>query len=205
MANKILDIGLGSGRRLCQMRPDERLILISDGLPVILASAQGFWRASCHLQDMPREAEVLRGFAEEESAKILVLMDAIRCPPKLIASRVKYIVKWFYSHLARLIYAESVGWKPMDVAQLREYVDNERKAHYVDGYIGEYIVPNWNVYQRESRLYADIEAYDDGKLGWSLPRGDANLFPSFVPPALALVEGMSALGIFTPKGLEGHR
>jgi len=202
MANRTLDIGLGQGWRLCQKRPNERLILVSDGLPVILASAQGFWGASCYLRDMPREAEVLRGFAEEEAAKILILMDAIRCPPKLIASKISKIVSWFYSHLARLIYAESVSWEPMDVAQLRKYVDNERKAHYVDGYCGEYIMPNSKVYQRESTLYADIEAYDDGELGWNLPRGDdANLFPSFDPPALALVEAMSALGIFTHQGL----
>jgi hypothetical protein len=55
---------------------------------------------------------VLKGFAEEEAAKILILVDAVRCPPKLISSKLKRIVGWFYDHLARLIYAEAVAWKP---------------------------------------------------------------------------------------------
>ena len=48
-------------------------------------------------------------------------MDAVRCPPKLIASKMNRIVGWFYDHLARLIYAEAVSWKPMHLAQLCEY------------------------------------------------------------------------------------
>ena len=202
MPKKTLDIGLGQARRLCQMAQDERLAFIAEGLPIILASAQGFWSASRLLHNMPREAEVLKGFAREEAAKILILMDAVRCPPKLIASRIGTIVGWFYDHLARLIYADAVSWVPMHVAQLREYVEPHRKAHYLEGNVGEYILPNSNIYQRESKLYADIEAYEDGKPGWSAPKGYTRHFPFFVPPALALVEAMSALGIFTPQGLK---
>ncbi|OAF16927.1 hypothetical protein [Bradyrhizobium neotropicale] len=56
-------------------------------------------------QSHGREAKVLEGFAKEEAAKILILMDAVRCPPKLIASKLNRIVGWFYDHLARLIIA----------------------------------------------------------------------------------------------------
>jgi len=75
-----------------------------------------------------------------------------------------------YNHLARLIYAEAVSWKPTHLAELREYVDRQRRGHYLEGHAGEYIAPNWAVYQRESLLYADVEAYQDGKLEWSSPR-----------------------------------
>ena len=161
------DIGLGQAKRLCQMPERKRLPFMAEGLPVILDSAQSFWKAAQQLRDHGREARVLEGFAEEEAAKILILMDVVRCPPKLVASKLGSLIGWFYDHLARLIYAEAVSWKPMNLAQLRDYVDQYRRGHYIEGYAGEYIVPNWAVYERESGLYADVEAYQDGSLGWS--------------------------------------
>lgn len=197
-----LNIGLRQAWRLCEMPHDERLALIAEGLPIILESARGFWAASRELKHRPREADVLSGFAEEEAAKILILMDLVRCPPKLASAKVGAIIRRFYEHLARLIYADAADWKPMHVAQLRQYVDSQRKAHYLEGSVGEYIVPNWNVSKRESQLYADIEAYEDGVPGWNAPNGFVSgLFPSFVPSALRAVEALSAVGIFKRPGL----
>jgi hypothetical protein len=144
------EIGLHQAKRLCQLDEASRLKFIAEGLPVILRSAQGFWQAAQQLQSHGREAEILKGFAEEEAAKILILVDAVRCPPELITSRLSRIVGWFYDHLARLIYAEAVSWKPTNLAELREYVDRQRRGHYLEGHAGEYIMPNWAVYQRES-------------------------------------------------------
>jgi hypothetical protein len=169
MATKKLDIGLRQAKRLCNMTYEARLTFIAGGLPIILKSARGFWDASCSLKGSPREAEVLRGFANEEAAKILILMDAVRCPVKLIAARIGDIVRWFYDHLARLIYAESISWRPMHVTELREYVKHHRKAHYMEGFAGEYILPNSKVYRRESQLYVDVETFEDGEPHWSEP------------------------------------
>ena len=146
---------------------------------------------------------MLEGYAEEEAAKILILVDAVRCPPKLVASRLNKIVGWFYNHLARLIYAEAVSWKPTHLAELREYVDRQRRGHYLEGNAGEYIAPNWAVYQRESLLYADIEAYQDGKLEWSSPRDPAyGHFGSFRPPRATRRRGLEQVGMFTPNRIE---
>jgi hypothetical protein len=101
------DIGLRQARRMCQLSEEDRLSLIAEGLPIILNSAQGFWKASRQLDRLPREAKVLESFAEEEAAKVLILMDAVRCPPRLVPSRLKTVIGWFYDHLARLIYAEA--------------------------------------------------------------------------------------------------
>jgi hypothetical protein len=195
-----LNIGLRQAWQLCQMSHNDRLTLIGEGLPILLESARAFWAASLDLKDKPREAEVLSGFAEEEAAKTLILIDMVRCPPKVVASKVGSIVGWFYDHLARLIYAEAVSWKPMHVAQLREYVDSQRKAHYLEGH-GEYIVPNWNVFMRESQLYADIEAYEDGAPGWNTPTCHISAVPAFVPPVLRVAEALSVVGIFNRRGL----
>src|ERR1700733_11896207 len=123
------DIGLHQAKRLCQLPERERLPFIAEGMPVILDSARGFWKAAQQLKDHPREGRVLEGFAEEEAAKILILMDAVRCPPKLVAAKLDRLIGRFYEHLARLIYAEAVTWKPMHLAQLRDYVDRQRRGH----------------------------------------------------------------------------
>ena len=60
---------------------------------------------------------MLEGYAKEEAAKILILVDAVRCPPKLIASKLNRIVGWFYDHLARLIYAEAATGRPTKAAR----------------------------------------------------------------------------------------
>ena len=205
MKQQGLKIGLGQARRLCQMAQDERLAFLGEGLPIILSSAQNLWRGSRKLgKEMPREADVLQGFAEEEAAKALILMDAVRCPRLLIASKMGAIVGWFYDHLARLIYAEACSWRPGDVEELREYVDSSRKTHYLEGYVGEYIVPNWNLYERERRLYGDIEADESGELAWSNPLESAYTFDTeaFKPKSLILAEAMAVLGIFTLTGLK---
>jgi hypothetical protein len=196
-----VNIGLRQAKVLCQLTEKERFNLIGEGLPIILESALGFWRASGQLTDNnPREADVLEGFAEEEAAKILILLDAVRCPSKLIAERMGDIVHNFYDHLARRLYAEAQAWQAMHVAQLQEYLDTERKAHYLEGYIGEYIVPNWNIFARESQLYADIEASEDEVPHWNEPKSYTSGLPRFTPTALRVAEALSALGIFTQKG-----
>jgi hypothetical protein len=199
---KVPDIGLKRAKRaLSQMGHEERLAFIAEGLPLILASSLGFWNAARTLESAPREAEVLEGFAKEEAAKILILMDAVRCPAHLLPGRIGKIVGWFYDHHVRLILAEAASWRPVDVSQLREYVEPCLKSHYVEGSCGEYILPNWTLYQRESQLYVDIEERDDGTHGWSTPMAHAQAFGFLKPPALAIAEAMSALGMFSVGGL----
>lgn len=67
--------------------------------------------------------------------------------------------------------------------------------------MGEYIMPNWELYSREAQLYVDIEAHEDGVRGWSVPRGYATGLASIEPPALRLGDALSALGVFSPEGL----
>ncbi len=199
------NIGLHQAQGLCRMAQDKRLAFLAEGLPIILSSAQSLWRGSRKLhKEMPREAGVLYGFAQEEAAKVLIFMDAVRCPSHLIASKMGAIVKCSYDHLARLIYAKASSWRLSNVAELRQYVDLNRNTHDREGYVGEYIVPNWNQYERESRLYADIEADESGGLTWNNPLKRAFTFTTkrHPPMALLLVEAMASLGIFTFAGLK---
>jgi hypothetical protein len=195
-------IGLKQGKRIWELSPAKRLAFLAEGLPMILDSAQGCWEASQTLIGAPREAEILAGFAEEEAAKILILMDVVRCPPALLRNRLPVMMNWFYSHLARLLYAEAQRWRPSDIDELRRYVDESRKGHDLEGYAGEYIMPNWHLFQRESQLYVDIAASESAELHWSAPLHSDALFPDMKPDALELAEAFAALGLFSVRGLK---
>lgn len=145
---------------------------------------------------------MLVGFAEEEAAKTLILLDIVRCPPAQVSSRVGRIVKKvFYDHLARLIYAEAQSWKPVNVAQLQEYVDTKHQSHYLEGGMNEYIMPNWALYSRESAMYVDIEVYEDGKPQWNDPHRWSKVTMETKPIPLLLTEALSALSLFSRAGV----
>ncbi len=146
---KIEQIGFKQAAQISNMSAKERLDFIAGGLPIVFASAQSLMAASRALGDHPREAEILEGHAVEECAKLLILVDLLRCPPKRIAARIGPMMRWFYSHQARLIYAEAQSWKPVTGAQLQEYVDHHRPTYYLEGGMSEYIMPNWTLFRRE--------------------------------------------------------
>lgn len=189
---------------LAHVKQAKRLDLIAEGLPIIAASAHSFWDAALRLELGSRERNVLEGFAEEEATKILILIDMVRCPAKVVATRAGAIMKTFYDHLGRMIYAEAQHWSASDIAELRGYVDEERKGHYLEGYVGEYIVPNAMRYRREARMYADIEVYENEEPQWSAPRGDGGTKGLFggPPPFLALIDAMELLGMFSRPGVQ---
>ncbi|MHC2627246.1 hypothetical protein ACVIW2_009333 [Bradyrhizobium huanghuaihaiense] len=199
---KKLQIGQRQASRICQMPAADRLAFIAEGLPIIHASAMGFWSASAELQQKPREAEVLAGFAKEEAAKILILFDVVRCPEKRVAGRLNKLVGRFYGHLERLIYAQLAEWWSTDVADLRKAVEPLRKAHDLEGNMGEFIVPNDTLYRRESKLYADVEAYEGGTPVWNARVVYPSGFPPHMPAVVQVVDAMAACGMFTLAGLK---
>jgi hypothetical protein len=129
VTKKASEIGLKQAGLICNMPHHRRLEFIAKGLPTLFESAKSLLLAAQTLKDFSREAEILEGHCEEECAKALILIDIIRCPPKNVASRVGPMIRWFYEHLSRLIYAEAQGWKPTNARQLQEYIDDSRESH----------------------------------------------------------------------------
>lgn len=183
------------------MRHEDRLAFIAEGLSILLASAQGFQDAASRLHDSPREKDVLVSFADEEAAKILILLDIVRCPPAQENQHIGKQMHWFYNHLARLVYAKATSWKPMSVKQLQDYVETECEEHTLEGFAGEYILPGGPVHERESALYADIQSYDNGELAWHEPRTRQSLFGPEDSDALRLANAMQRLGMLSCGGL----
>ena len=54
-------------------------------------------------------ARILRNMAEEEAAKVLILVDAVRCPRKRQTERSR-VLGYFHDHLAKGLYAEVCHW-----------------------------------------------------------------------------------------------
>ncbi len=201
-AKKSDDIGMKRGRVLPNLPQPKQFDVIAEGLPILMKSAGDLLGASKALVEHHRAATILEGHAMEEVAKILILIDIVRCPQKLRPSRIGPLMTWFYDHLARLIYIDAQRWKPMNAKQLQEYVDDHRKSHYLEGEVGEYIMPNWTTWSRESMLYADIVTHEDGEPIWNEPDAPLPLFDSYEPLPWQVCQALSAMGAFTRAGLD---
>ncbi len=95
MKGAVLDLAGFSAARLFEE--------IADGVPLIVENAEKLEAAAHRLvvANEYRASEIIRGLAEEEAAKVLILLDAARCPKK---SR-RDTLKCFYDHLPKRIYA----------------------------------------------------------------------------------------------------
>jgi len=194
-------VGLKRARMIGKMPYQDRIDFIAEGLPLILKRAQALYADAQSLSESSASKAILINGAKEEAAKILILMDIIRSPKKRVARDSGKLMNWFYNHLARLIYADAIRWKPRDIPELKYYIREDRKTHYVDGEFGEYIYPNMALYQREAQMYVDVAILDSDKPKWVSPLH--NIFNTYnaKPTALNLAEAMQALGLFSPKGL----
>lgn len=200
--SKSTDIGQKQLRALVNLPLTQRLGHIADGLPILLRSAETLFAACDAVGAKSRVGHILRGQAKEEASKILILLDYVRCPPGL-SDRAQGHLGVVYDHGSRLIYAQACDWKPTDVDMLRSYVDQARTSHYVEGSYGEYILPNWDLYMREARLYADLTRTDSGELVWNDPDAWADqVYLSVSPPSvLRVARALNRVGAFSKEGL----
>ena len=196
------DIGMKRGRTLGQLTPSRQLDIIAEGLPILFKSADDLLQAADQLDDHPRAAAILVGQATEELSKILILMDIVRCPPNLRGGLVGNMFKWFYDHLPRLLYAEAQGWQPMTVAQLQEYADGSRRSHDIEGFAGEFIMPNSTLFARENRLYADIVTHEDGEPTWSEPSDWMPATWDRRPSVWHIAKALNDMGAFSRAGID---
>ena len=196
------DTGFRKLGRACQMGRERRLSFFAEGFPIILSSARNYRNAALQLQEKPREASVLNGYATEEAAKILILMDAVRCPESIRDQYLSKICGWFYKHHVRLVYAEACSVTGYDVSELQtEFVDFMRKSHRRDG-PGAPIVPQWELWEREANLYADVACTDDGMPYWHSPT-DTGCGGSLYPGGRG-GQRYECTGIFHAQRRDGH-
>ena len=151
---------------------------ISEGIPHIVESAAELEGASEQLfaaKDF-RASDIVKGHAEEEAAKVLILLDSVRCPRK---AKVKAkVLKGFYTHFVKRIYAKANSLPNiLSFGEMADFVEDKRRPFYLDGPSGvDWIFPNAITADREQKMYVDYVR------DITEPRGDYSWYAPMVPP-----------------------
>ena len=188
--------------------PDNRLFKeVAEGIPLIVQNAIGFDEAAqrLHEQQQFRVSEIIRGFAEEEAAKVLILIDLVRCPstPELK----KETAKRYYGHVGKRIYATVCSYPRIgSFKEFCELVETESRPYYLDGPNRvDWIFPNSIVAEREQALYVDYvrDITDErGDYFWRVPVPSASDQRAYeTPDCVRLGHALAEAGARSPEGL----
>lgn len=154
-------------------------------------------------------ASLLGSFADEEAAKVLILIDAVRCPRSEAGARARTLKRWS-KHMWKGIYARACDWRPVNLAEAASYIEQEMQPFYLDGPLGvDWIFRNEIISDRERQIYVDlVEDFTESGGGgeepyWTTPQDFASSMSRYrtstcVQVALAL----HAHGIATAGGLD---
>lgn len=197
-------------RSVCDLAnfPDERLFeVVSEGIPLIAENAVRLDDTAHRLYRAKNfsASEIIAGIAEEEAAKVLILIDLVRCPLDW-PDRAK-IARRFYGHAAKRIYALTCSYA--NIASFKELcglVESECRPYYLDGpnYV-DWIFPNSIMADREQALYVDYVRNltdDTDDYYWRVPyvpRGDPLSYET--PDSIKLSRALSDAGAKSPNGL----
>jgi hypothetical protein len=116
-----------------------------------------------------RGSEVVRVVADEEAAKFLILLDAVRCDRRAQSRKSEQLAR-FNNHLAKGVYAKICEMRPASYGELLKYVNQLRRRYYLDGPNDvDWIFHNEIEAGREERLYTDYVESDEGTR-WHSPK-----------------------------------
>lgn len=199
-------------RSIVQLPAPDRDVVLAEGMSYLVRTVSVLSADADTLAKQRRHqsASVLRGFADEEAAKVLILLDVVRAGWRN-HELVKAGFAAFYDHLARGLYVEAYDMVPADVAELRRYLDLARAQFYLDGPLDvDWVFSNWVTTRREEALYVDYIQDENGDGRWNDPGERAAIYhePLMEPGpsrAVELVDAMNRLGVLTQAGLQTTR
>ena len=177
---------------------------VATGIRLIVEHAESLESIAVRLIaiDEHRGATIVRALAKEESAKVLILVDLVRCPRNNQDAKSRTVAA-FRDHLAKEIYADSCHWRPVDFAEVTRIVNRERRPYYLDGL--DWIFPNHAKARREHRMYVDYVqdiTVEDGEHDWVSPIPDLGReYKHATPPSLVVARALHRVGMTTPEGL----
>ncbi len=188
--------------------PDDRLFKeLSEGIPLIVENAVSLDETAHRLyRDREfRASEIMRGFAKEEAAKVLILMDLIRCPSDW--EKRADVAGRFYGHVAKRIYAMACSYPNIhSFKELCGLIESECRPFYLEGpnWV-DWIFPNSITAEREQTLYVDYVrdlTDESGECYWSAPGNPLpSLGPYESPDCVTLSQALSNAGGNSPDGL----
>ena len=167
MKSAIKDLAQFSDRRLFEE--------VSEGISQIVKNAVDLEdAASCLIQNKHhRTGEILSSFAEEEAAKVLLLIDVVRCPRDQSDAQGRTL-GYFHSHFAKRIYSKLCSWHFAGFEDMCEAIERECQEFYLDGPNDvDWIFPNSLSIEREKEIYVDYVkdvTTEEGPRFWNCPR-----------------------------------
>ena len=180
---------------------------VSEGISQIVKNAVDLEdAASCLIENEHyRSGNILSSFAEEEAAKVLVLVDLVRCPRDLSDAKSRTL-RHFHDHLAKRVYAEVCSWRPVDFNEVAQRVERECEAFHLDGPNDvDWIFPNSLKRKREEMVYVDYVkdiTTGDGPYFWNCPLPSKLYAGAHCPPdSVEVARALSRIGATTPEGL----
>ena len=190
--------------------PDDRLFKeISDGIPHIVQNAISFDTTAHRLYQLKdfRASEIIRGFAVEEAAKVLILLDAVRCPRD--SGRISETLRCYYNHLSKRIYAEICSFPEIgSFKELCEFINLKCCPYFLDGpRMVDWIIPDSIIEEREQNIYVDYvrdNTKDTDEYFWRIPdvlELDPEKYEYESPDAVRLCHALSESGAKSPEGL----
>lgn len=196
-------------KSIAQTPVNQRFKVLGEGLELLADNVATLSTDATTLGDVRRDrgAAVLRIFAEEEAAKVMILLDLARAGWQDTIV-VNGCTERFYNHLARGLYMRAYDGSPADLAEVRSYVDFLRQKFYLDGPMDvDWIFANDIITAREERLYVDYKEEEGGTFRWSGPAERSAMhdapFSHPTPTAniVELVAAMHHIGLLTEIGL----
>jgi hypothetical protein len=188
---------------LARLPDGEFIEAMARGLALITEWIESLERWATHLEENHAGgAEVLRVVADEEAAKYLILVDAVRCPRRFQKERVRQL-KRCHRHIEKGIYAEACNYSAPTYKELLGYIEHMRLSHYLDGPNDvDWIFRNVVEARREERLYVDYVEGDDGQEWWTPARFDRTPRWSSDSSAVRVARSLTRAGFGDPAGLQ---
>jgi len=181
---------------LNQLKDKDLVVQVSEGLDYIFEHIQSIEADVKFLADQNKACgfNIARSVLKEESAKFLILLDAIRCPRVPNDNFTKQLAR-FNDHLAKGIYSLVYEYRPVDFKEIRKSVERECHKYYLDGPNDfDWIFRNEILQAREEQIYVDY-VENEGKHYWLTPKRyyHPELYPSLLYLAPSVYEVASAL------------
>jgi len=197
-------------KNLCQLRDEELFHVVSTGLDHVLEVVNRLVRSVRRLPGSGKfytksihshAAHILGSIAEEEASKFFILMDFVRCPLSLKSERTRQL-DYFYSHLAKGIYAEYYGWHLANFKEGERIINQMREQYYLDGPMDiDWIFYNRTLSQREDKFYVNYVKEDEGECYWQYPRNEDYVIGYSTGAVIRTANAIHQVGLTSPEGL----
>ena len=197
---------------LAQFNDIELFEIVSEGASHIVKNASRLNEAAKTLSgaDHYQTSRILSYFASEEAAKVLVLLDVVRCPGGKSQEKARTL-ECFDDHVGKAVYAQACEWRPANFQNVVSYVKEARVPFYLDGPSGhDWIFQNHIEQSRENLLYIDFireitEENEPRTRYWVCPDDEQFTIDAFVdyytPPSVTLALTLHSAKITTVPGL----